>query len=285
MSVRLNKLLALCGAAPSRRHAEAIIFAGRVTILSGGSSSVLSLGASVPSGDVPFLRLDGLPLPEVPLSSAKLFAIHKPRGFLSAWRDVRSPPRGTLTDLLSLRGAPPSSSPRLIHAGRLDYDSEGLLLLTTDGDLALRITHPSVGCSKDYLAVATPRKDCRQRCPVLELPSSLTRGVIIDTDSEATVGGVSRPAAARDAEVVRWNDAVEVFKTCGIMDVDYSKGAVAVKVTLNEGRKRVVRRMFDALGWRVERLLRMSVGNVSLGTMQSGSWVELRASDFKNEMK
>lgn len=327
--IRVQRLLAACGAAPSRRHAELLISAGRVTVVPpgpppGGVSSsppsvTCSLGATLSTDDFGRLRLDGKPLPSLSATSSilcgvqTLYAFHKPRGYLSAWTDARYPPRGTLTDALKLRGpAPPS--PRLLHAGRLDLDSEGLLLLTPDGDLALRITHPSQGCMKRYVVVAVPSRTGAVT-PAHRLPAALIVGVILPAiDGDDGVGveesvwsaslahpasshpassrpASSRPASATSATIVSWDDVFSIFRDCGaeahvVDDVPLwsnlrRRGAVAVNVGLVDGRKRVVRRMFQTLGWRVERLLRVSVGSVHLGTLLPGQWMDVDAKSFE----
>lgn len=319
--IRLQRLLAACGVAPSRRHAERLLSAGRVTLVGGvgAATAPCSLGASLAAADFPRLRLDGKPLPPLPPSSAllggspSLFAFHKPRGYLSAWTDTRSPPRGTLTDALTLRGpAPPS--PRLLHAGRLDFDSEGLLLLTPDGDLALRITHPSLGCVKRYIAVAIPLR-AGAPTPAHRIPAILRAGValppLVDDVGERGVSlsrslsaslsraanappkqmESSHAAAATRAAMLAWEDVFSTFRRCGaeahvVDDVplwarERRQGAVAVELELADGRKRVVRRMFAALGWRVERLLRVAVGSVELGALTPGQWAAVDADAFQ----
>ncbi len=288
--IRAQRLLTAAGVASSRRHAETLLAAGRVSLNTGAT---LHLGASLPPADAHLLRVDGVPLtplpPTSPLlgSSAKLYAFHKPRGYLSAWRDFRAPPRGTLADALCLRGAPPPASPRLLHAGRLDLDSEGLLLLTTCGQLALRVAHPSLGCVKRYLAVAAPLRPGAHALG--GLPGALRAGVALVPESVENGGGErsqQRPAAASAAALLGWEAAESAFSRCGAGALGRcAGGAAVVSLALNDGRRRVVRRMMEALGWRVQRLLRVAVGSVELGALPAGAWEEVAAADFDGVLR
>jgi 23S rRNA pseudouridine2605 synthase len=239
------------------------------------------------------LRLDGVPLPPLSAASpllgglAALYAFNKPRGVLTAWRDhARAPAsRPTLTDALSLRGPPPPAVPKLMHAGRLDFDSEGLLLLTTCGELAQRATHPSLGAVKRYVVVAAPAGNSLRCCPVTSLPQALRAGVELapEAGEGAPAGGAveaPRPAAATAAVLLEWPAAEGTFSRCGAGALGDPRGAAAVALTLSDGRKRVVRRMFAFLGWRVERLLRVAVGGVELGALPAGGWVQVPIDDF-----
>jgi 23S rRNA pseudouridine2605 synthase len=296
--IRLQRLLAACGAASSRRHAEELLLSGKVTLVGAcgaGPATPQALGASLLAADVHRLRVGGQPLPPLSPSSPllggapRLFAFHKPRGYLTAWRDAS---RATLSDALHLRGAPPAA-PRLIHAGRLDFDSEGLLLLATCGDLALRIAHPSLGCAKRYLAVAVPhgrRPGDGGGLAAGALPGALEAGVLLRPAAAGGGGGGAdwaaedpRPVAASSAALLEWGAAEAAFARCGAgaLGAPPQRGAAAVSLTLSDGRKRVVRRAFDALGWRVERLLRVAVGSVELGALPAGGWVEVAPSNFR----
>jgi 23S rRNA pseudouridine2605 synthase len=289
--VRLQKLLAACGVASSRRHAEDLIRGGAITLANAAERppQPLGLGFSLPAADFHLLRLGGLPLPALSASSPllgaapRLFAHHKPRGYITAWRDDdgRAAPRRTLTDALRLRGSPPAVQ-RLIHAGRLDEDSEGLLLLTTCGELALRIAHPSLGCKKRYLAVCVPRPQRPGGGGGLAA-GGLTRALLAGVPLEPAAGEARHPAAAAAAALLEWRAAEAAFSACGAgaLGAAPAQGAIAVSLVLADGRKRVVRRMFSALGWRVERLLRTAVGSVELGALPAGGWAEVPGGDFQ----
>jgi len=221
--VRVQKVLARAGVA-SRRGAEALIEAGRVTI--GGRRAVLG-DRVAPDDD---LRVDGRIVEAV--AEHRTFALHKPRGIVTSAADERG--RRTVLDLL-----PPVKG--LHPVGRLDLDSEGLLLLTTDGELTLRLTHPRYGHTKTY------RVWCVGGTPGAEALSRVRHGVLLDDG---------------------WARAEEVRPAPG-----------GVVLVLREGRKRQVRRMLAAVGAPVERLLRTHVGAIALGDLPAGSWRELGAEE------
>jgi 23S rRNA pseudouridine2605 synthase len=221
----VQKVLARAGVA-SRRGAEALIAAGRVTI--GGRRAVL--GDRIAPDDE--LRVDGRIVESA--AEHRTFALHKPRGVVTSAADERG--RRTVLDLLpAVAGLHP--------VGRLDLDSEGLLLLTTDGELTLRLTHPRYGHTKTY------RVWCLGGSPDAEALSRLRDGVLLD-DGWARADDV-RPAAG---------------------------GAVIV---LREGRKRQVRRMLAAVAAPVERLVRTHVGAIALGDLPAGGWRELGAEEVE----
>lgn len=224
MSERLHRRLARAGVA-SRRAAEDLIRAGRVSV----NGVTASLGQSVTDADD--IRLDGR-LIEAEAAPKRTFALYKPRGYLTTAHDDRG--RKTVLDAMP-------RVPGLHPVGRLDRDSEGLLLLTTDGDLTLTLTHPRYGHEKAYRAWTDgqPTEDD------LEL---LVRGVILE-DGPARAVSVS---AATD-------------------------GAFVV---LGEGRNRQVRRMLGHLGFPVGRLLRYRVGGLWLGNMEVGEYRELGGRDL-----
>lgn len=216
---RLQKLLARAGAAPSRRKAEAWITAGRVTV----DGRVARLGERASAGaDV---RLDGRPVARPRVGTVLL--LHKPAGVVTTAHD----PQGRPT-VLSLVPDLPGLHP----VGRLDLDSEGLLLLTDDGELTLRLTHPRYEHRKRY------RAWCRQGTLTPEAAERLRRGVRLED-------GVARA------------DRIES-----------ARGGCTLE--LHEGRKRQVRRMLAAVGYDVERLLRTDVAGISLGDLPAGAWRE-----------
>lgn len=216
---RLQRLISRSGVA-SRRKAEELILAGRVTV--NGKKAQLGQRA-LPGDDV---RVDGKQL----LTSTErvTFMLHKPAGFVTTVNDEKG--RQTVLDLL-----PPT--PGLHPVGRLDRDTEGLLLLTTDGDLTLRLTHPRYGMEKEY------RVWCKEGRVDGGVLRKLLEGVELDD-------GVANVISARPAP----------------------GGAVVV---IAEGRKREVRRMFKALDRTVERLVRTRVGELKLGDLQVGAFREV----------
>lgn len=220
---RLQKVLAAAGIA-SRRVCEELIAAGRVTV--DGRRATLGDRAD-PRQSV--IHVDG----ERIITDTRLvyLALNKPRGIVSTMSDEKG--RAGISDLL---GA--SVPQRVYHVGRLDTDSEGLLLLTNDGDLAHKLTHPSFGVAKTYLA---------------EVAGPLPRGV-----GRTLKQGVELDDGPAHADAFRLVD---------------SHGKMAlVEITLHEGRKHIVRRMLDHVGHPVSRLIRTSVGPVHLGDLKSGRW-------------
>jgi 23S rRNA pseudouridine2605 synthase len=219
--VRLQKVLAAAGVG-SRRHSEELIAAGRVRV---DGAVVREQGRRV-DPETAVIEVDGERI--VTRAGLVHLALNKPRGVLSAMSDDRGRP--TVADLLTEFGG------GLFHVGRLDADSEGLLLVTNDGELAHRLTHPSYSVPKTYLVeVSGPLRR--------EVPRALRVGVELDDG----------PARA---------DSVRV--------VDNANGRVMLEIVVHEGRKRIVRRMLVSVGYPVHRLVRTRLGAVSLGTLRAG---------------
>lgn len=220
--VRLQKVLAGAGLG-SRRACEELIARGRVQV---DGEVVRELGVRVDPRTA-VIHVDGM---RVQLDTSLVtIALNKPAGVVSTMHDPQGRP--SLAQFVADRPE------RLFHVGRLDAETEGLLLLTNDGELANRLAHPSHGVRKTYLA---------------------------------TVEGRVRPAAGqRLREGIDLEDgrvAVDAFRV-----VDQTPGSTMVEVVLHEGRNRVVRRMMDAVGHPVTRLLRTQVGPIRLGTLRPGS--------------
>ncbi len=220
--VRLQKVLAAAGVG-SRRHCEELIGAGRVEV---DGEIVRRFGARVdPQHQV--IRVDGR---RIPASEDLVYiALNKPAGVLTSMSDSRG--RATMADLLG------DVAERLFHVGRLDYDTEGLLLLTNDGELAHRLAHPRFGVPKTYLAEVTG--------PV---PKDLGRQLITGIELEDGVASA---------------DKFRVVEQVG--------ARALVEITLHEGRKHIVKRMLASVGHPVTRLVRTQVGPVSLGSMRPGT--------------
>lgn len=221
---RLQKLLAHAGVA-SRRGAEELILAGRVAV---NGTVVRELGRRVSPADR--IDLDGRPLR--PTERLVYLALNKPPGFVSTARD----PEGRPTVLQLVRRAE-----RVYPVGRLDWDTEGLLLLTNDGALTNRLTHPRYGVEKEYHALVAGYPD-------EEALAQLAEGVELD-DGQTEPAGVRRLRQTREG--------------------------VWIAVTIHEGRNRQVRRMFSVVGHPVRRLIRARVGPVELGGLPSGQVREL----------
>ena len=220
---RLQKILARAGLA-SRREAEQWILEGRVTV---NGSVIRELGSKAdPAKDS--IKVDGKRVK--PAVEPLYFALHKPPGIVTTLRDPKSRP--DLTPLLARLGA----KKRVFPVGRLDFNSSGLLLLTNDGDLAQRLTHPRFGVKKLYQVKLSA-------CPTEKELALLRQGIRL-------ADGVTAPARVRILEKLRKNAWVEI--------------------EIHEGRNREVRRMFEALGYFVEKLIRIRVGPVSLGRIAPG---------------
>lgn len=231
MTERLQKALARAGVA-SRRAAERMIAEGRVSV---NGRIVTRLGTSIdPEADA--VRVDGRPIPPSPTVPTVLM-LNKPRGYLTTLRDPEGRP--TVKDLLT--GIPV----RLFPVGRLDFHSEGLLLLTNDGDLARNLMHPSRRVPRTYLAKVrgTPDSAALDR---------LSRGVFVE-------GRRALPARVR---ITR-------------------PGANSwIEVTVEEGRKHQVRKMLLAVGHPVQRLRRVEYGGVRLGDLPVGRLRRLTAAEM-----
>jgi len=221
---RLQKLLSAAGVA-SRRHGEELISSGRVRV---DGQVVTVLGARA-DPQRQRIEVDGRPLQFA--APAHYVLLHKPAGYVTTAADPQG--RATVFDLLP-------AGPRLFSVGRLDRDSEGLLLLTNDGDLAYHMTHPRFGWEKEY-HVWTSWPDSGQL-------RELAEGVLLDD-------GPTAPASVR--ELSRGPD-----------------GAI-LSLLLHEGRNRQVRRMLAAVGLPVRRLLRTRFGPLDLGTLPVGAWYAL----------
>lgn len=219
--VRLQKVLATAGLG-SRRACEELIAAGRVTV---GGQVVTELGVRV-DPQTAVIHLDGM---RVQLdSSVVTLALNKPVGVVSTMHDPDGRP--------SLAQYVANREERLFHVGRLDADSEGLLLLTNDGELANRLAHPSHGVPKTYLVEVEGR--VREA-----LGQQLKRGIELE---DGTV-------------------QVDSFKV-----VQVASHASLVEVVLHEGRNRVVRRVFEEVGHPVTRLVRTRIGPIRLGDLRPG---------------
>ncbi len=228
--VRLQKLLAAAGVG-SRRVCENLISAGRVEV---DGQVVTELGVRIdPVSQT--VHVDGV---RVQLDESRVYlAFNKPLGVVSTMNDELG--RVSLADYVGNRPE------RLFHVGRLDADTEGLLLLTNDGDLAHRLQHPAYGVPKTYIA---------------QIP-----------------GPVPRDIGKRLREGVELDDgpvSVDSFKI-----VDSQPGRALVEVVLHEGRKHVVRRMLDAVGHPVQTLVRVQVGPIRLGDLKSGRTRRLSADE------
>ncbi|APT92568.1 hypothetical protein CPHO_06305 [Corynebacterium phocae] len=231
---RLQKVLAKAGVA-SRRHAEILIDAGRVEV---NGQIVIKQGLRVdPSVDV--IRVDGV---RVNVNEKmQYFVLNKPRGLQCTMSDEMGRP--CVGDLVSEKVA---AGQRLFHVGRLDADTEGLLLLTNDGELANRLMHPKYGVQKTYLATVLGELNNK-------VIRQLQEGIELDDGM----------AKADFAQLV-----------------DKHGGYSLVRVELHEGRKHIVRRMLKEAGYPVQRLVRTKFHTISLGETTPGAFRALNSNEL-----
>ena len=241
MEDRLQKILARA-AFGSRRACEELIRQGRVAV----DGQVAQLGQKA-DPDRDCITVDGTP---VQVSHRRTYvALHKPRGVLSDEGDG-SGRLSTVRDLVPLPG-------RLFPVGRLDLRSEGLILLTDDGDLTYRLTHPRFGHEKEYHALVEGEPDEAAL-------KKWRRGVFLD----------GRRTAPAEVTVVRREGEPLRFPS-------HLKGSTWLRVVLREGRKRQIRRVAAMLGHPVNRLIRVRIGSLHLGDLEPGQWRRLTRVEVK----
>lgn len=229
--MRLQKYLANCNVA-SRRASEKYILDGRVKV---NGKVVTELGTKVNDGDV--VEVDGTLVTEQ--KKKYYIMLNKPVGFVTTANDEQG--RSTVIDLIDDIDA------RLYPVGRLDINTEGLLLLSNDGDFTLKVTHPKNKMDKVY------------RAYISGIPNhfeieKLERGVYID----------GRKTASAKAHII----------SCDKLNA-------LVEITIHEGRNRQVRKMFEAIGYKVLGLQRIAIGNVVLGNLPLGKWRHLNPNEVK----
>ncbi len=230
--MRLNKIIADAGIT-SRRGADELIADGRVTV---DGRPIRELGAKI-DPDNHEVAVDG---ETIKRSLTKSYLVlHKPKGVLSTMYDPEGRP--SLADFIDLR------KERLFHVGRLDKDSEGLILLTNDGDLTFRATHPSFGLEKTY---------------IIEFEGRLETGV-----DKVLLKGV---------ELEDGMGRVLSFKQLS---------ANWIEVKIHEGRYHIIRRLMEAVDVEVLRLIRTNFGPISLGDTPAGRWRDLNEQELLNIQK
>jgi 23S rRNA pseudouridine2605 synthase len=225
--MRLNRFLAAAGVG-SRRHCDELIAAGRVTI----NGQICTNFSAQPSAR-DHVKVDAKLVRVEPLLTILL---HKPAGFVSTRKDVHA--RDTIFDLL------PKKFSRLFNIGRLDAQSEGLILLTNDGDLAQRLTHPRYKIEKEYEVTLD-----RQWDPTLA--PKLLDGIFLD---------------GQRAKIARL----------------HSITSTRLRVILRQGINRQIRRMFHEIGYEVKRLVRVRIGNLRLGDLPRGHWRPLTRREIES---
>ncbi len=224
--IRLNKFLASCGVG-SRRKCDELIQTGRIEV---NGQPCINLGTRVTDTDA--VRLDGK---RVKPKSPVVIALHKPRGFVCTRKDELG--RDTIYSLL------PERLRKLHHVGRLDLDSEGLLIMTNDGDLSQRLMHPSQSVEKEYLVTADQAFEGEHLDKFLE--------------------GIHTPEGKLRAKAIE------------------RMSPRRIKVILDHGAKRQIRVMFEALGYKVVKLMRVRIGALWLGDLEPGSHAILQPMEIE----
>lgn len=224
---RLQKIIAAAGIC-SRRKAEELILQGRVLV--NGRPARLGQKADPEKDEI---LIDGKPLR---LQRKRYIALYKPRGYLTTLKDPFG--RKTIIDLLKGIGE------RVFPVGRLDEDSEGLLLLTNDGEWANRIAHPRYEVEKEYIVFLNNPLSKEEE-------EKVRRGIDVD---------------GRGVDVRRFRKI----------------GKRKYLIVIHEGRKRIIRRMFQHIGKEVVRLIRIRIGHVRLSGLRPGQWRDLTPEEIKN---
>jgi 23S rRNA pseudouridine2605 synthase len=245
---RISKVLAAAGVA-SRRSADELVAAGRVTV--DGRPAVLGERVDPETQQV---AVDGHPVGRA--GSRPLYlAVHKPAGVTSTVRDRHA--SRTVVDLVP---ADLARDARLYPVGRLDQDSEGLILLTNDGDWAEHVLHPRYGVEREY-AVGLSRMLTREQAEALESGVALEEGI-------ATVNGLRGQTRTEDRRLAE-------------LIAPPAPGLVWVRVTIHQGWKRQLRRMFGQIGAPVRRLVRVRIGTLRLDPLASGDVRALSAAEAR----
>ncbi len=221
--MRINKYLSSCGIA-SRRHCDDLIKEGKVYI----NGKTAQIGDEVEDGDD--ILCDGKKI--VPQKD-EYFILNKPKGYISSVHDEKG--RKTVLDLL------PKDAGRIYPVGRLDYDSEGLIILTTDGDLAQHLTHPSNEVPKTYLVKI--------------------KGHVTESDLNPIRSGIEIDG--------------HLTKKCKAHIVETNKEYTKVNITLKEGKYHEVKKMFSSIGHEVQLLKRIKIGDLTLKGLDRGKWRRL----------
>lgn len=221
--MRINKYLAACGVA-SRRECDRLIAEGKVTV----NGKKISLGYEV--ADDAEVFVDGN---RVVLQKNEYYILNKPKGYICSVSDEKD--RKTVMDLM------PKNAGRIYPVGRLDYDSEGLLIMTTDGELAQKLTHPSNEVPKTYLVKV--------------------EGLCTEADLNPIRSGV---------EIDGY-----MTKKCKAHVVETNKAYTKIHITITEGKNREVRKMFASIGKEVMLLKRIKIGEITLRGLDRGAYRKL----------
>lgn len=221
--MRINKFLAAAGVA-SRRECDRLIADGKVKV----NGKIATLGIEVNEGDEVFVEDR-----KVVIQKNEYYILNKPKGYICSVSDDKG--RKTVMDLM------PENVGRIYPVGRLDYDSEGLLILTTDGELAQKLTHPSNEIPKTYL---------------VKIEGTLTEAALNPIRSGIEIDGY-------------------MTKKCKAHIVETNKAYTKIHITITEGKNREVRKMFAAIGKEVQLLKRIKVGELTLRGLDRGAFRKL----------
>lgn len=233
--MRINKFLASCGVA-SRRKAEEFIKEGMVKV---NDVVVSNLSTDIKDSDI--VKLNGV---IIKLTEQKVYyMLNKPKGYVSSVSDEHN--RKTVIDLIN------DDSKRLFPVGRLDYDSEGMIILTNDGDLAFKLTHPSNKIEKTYI-VKIEGKMLESELAVLRA------GVVVEG---------------------------ERYSPCKVEVLEYNGKLSRLEVVLSEGKNREIRKMFDAIGKTIVFLKRVMIGSLRLGGVTRGTYRPLKEAEVEMLLK
>lgn len=236
MKVRLNKYLSMCGVS-SRRGADELIAKGDISI---NGKNEKSLGCTIdPDKDI--IRVRGK---QIKPEGNRYLILNKPKLFITALGEGQDDKK-TIQELIS------DIPERVYPVGRLDYDVEGLIVLTNDGELANRILHPRYELKKTYFAIVK--------------------------------GSIPKPKALRMAQGVELEDGYAKPDSFKLIKSD--KMTSNIEITFHEGRNHLVKRFFSEFAHPVKQLRRMSVGPLNLGNLQRGRWRELTNNELKNLKK
>lgn len=227
--MRLNKFLASSGVA-SRRECDRLVTEGKVTV----NGKVAALGEEV--GDADEVYVEGK---KVVVQKYEYYILNKPKGYICSVSDDRG--RKTVMELM------PSNVGRIYPVGRLDYDSEGLLIMTSDGELAQKLTHPSNEVPKTYLVKV--------------------EGTVTESDLNPIRRGI---------EVDGY-----LTKKCKAHIVETNKNFTKIHITITEGKNREVRKMFAAIGKEVQLLKRIKIGDLTLRGLDRGACRKLNAQEIE----
>ncbi|AMV61562.1 Ribosomal large subunit pseudouridine synthase B [Pediococcus damnosus] len=235
-SERLQKVMAEAGVA-SRRKSETLITAGNVTV---NGKQIKTLGTKVDNDD--HIEVNGIPLQREKLV---YLLFYKPRGVISSVKDEKK--RKTVMSYF------PDVQQRIYPVGRLDYDTSGILLMTNDGQLANKLTHPKYKFEKTYVAKV-------EGIPTNDQMEKLRHGVRIDKK-------VTAPAKTK------------------VISTDLNKKTAVVEITIHEGRNHQVKKMFDKISHPVIKLKREKYGFLTLDGLQSGEWRSLKLNEVTRLLK